>query len=201
MTEKDIPRFNRSGLSYPGEKRRIAVIGLGNILFSDEGVGVHAAAELSRRFTFSPVIDIVDGGTLGLDLLPFFQDRDRILIIDAVDFVKSPGYMACLQRDKIRSVLNPKLSVHHIGLSDLLFAAQLTRTQPLDLCLVGIQPQSLALGMRMTNAIGQAVGTLVEMAVNKLEEWNVIACKITEPSCSASAEKYLPILPPAVFKI
>jgi hydrogenase maturation protease len=99
-----IPPLSRAHFELQ-ERERIAVLGLGNILLSDEGLGVHAAAALARYYTFSPPIDILDGGTLGLDLLPFFQARDRILIIDAVNFGKPPGYLAAFKGAEIPRVL------------------------------------------------------------------------------------------------
>jgi len=155
------------------KERKIAVLGLGNILLSDEGVGVHAANALKSRFTFSPLVDIIDGGTMGLDLLPLFQERDRILIIDAVDFRKSPGHTGTVEGDAVSSVLNTKLSVHHIGLADLLFTAKLTRETPLELCLVGIQPESLDTGLDLTDCVQNKLSVIIDLAVRKLKEWNV----------------------------
>ena len=173
MVEETIPRFDVSGLSYPGEKSRIAVLGLGNILLSDEGVGPRAAAALSEGYIFSPSVDIIDGGTMGLDLLPLFQDRDRILIIDAVDFCKSPGHFELINGNAIPAVLNSKLSVHHIGLSDLLLATLLTRETPLDLCLVGIQPQSLQMSLVLTGEVRNSFDAVLGLVVEKLKEWKI----------------------------
>lgn len=165
------------GSTFPGraDRERVTVLGLGNILLSDEGVGVYAAAALSERFIFSPSVDIIDGGTMGLDLLPLFQDRDRILIIDAVDFGKDPGHIGIVEGDAIRSVLNTKLSVHHIGLADLLFTAKLTREDPLELCLIGIQPHSLETGVNMTAHISGQFDNILKIIVHKLKQWNVVS--------------------------
>jgi hydrogenase maturation protease len=152
---------------------RIVVLGLGNILLSDEGVGVHAATALKERFSFTPSIDIIDGGTMGLDLLPLFQERDRILIIDAVDFRKSPGHTGTVEGDAIAAVLNTKLSAHHIGLADLLFTAKLTRETPFELHLVGIQPDSFEVGLALTNRVQHKLDIIIEMAVRKLRDWNI----------------------------
>jgi hydrogenase maturation protease len=152
---------------------RIVVLGLGNILLSDEGVGVHAVTALKERFTFSPSIDIVDGGTMGLDLLPIFQERDRILIIDAADFRKPSGYVGTVEGDSIAAVLNAKLSVHHIGLADLLFTAKLTRETPLELHLVGIQPHSLDVGITLSDQVKSKLDMIIELTVRKLKAWNV----------------------------
>jgi hydrogenase maturation protease len=159
---------------------RVTVLGLGNILLSDEGVGVHALNTLQSRYVCPPSVEFIDGGTMGLDLLPLFQARDRILIIDAVDFGKAPGHVGTLEGDKIPSVLISKLSVHHIGLSDVLFAAKLMRETPLDVCLVGIQPKELDVGLDMTPEIRVKLDTLIELVLQKLKEWN-IECVLRSP--------------------
>jgi hydrogenase maturation protease len=151
----------------------IALIGLGNILLRDEGVGVHAANTIKQRYTFSPYVEIIDGGTMGLDLLPIFEGRDKVLIIDAVDFGREPGHIGMIENDDIPSVLNSKLSVHHINLSDVLFAAKLMDISPSEICLIGIQPQSLDVGLDMTGEIKGKIETLIDAVIGKLKEWNV----------------------------
>ncbi len=152
---------------------RVAILGLGNILLSDEGVGVHTINVIKERYVFFPAVDIIDGGTMGLDLLPIFQDSDRILIIDAVDLRKPVGFVAVIEGDDIPSVLNAKLSVHHIGLSDLLFTAKLTRAAPSEVCLIGIQPKSLEAGLDMTEQIRVQLDNIISLAVKRLTAWGV----------------------------
>lgn len=151
----------------------IAIIGLGNILLKDEGVGVHVANTIKQRYTFSPHVEIIDGGTMGLDLLPFFEGRDKVLIVDAVDFGRDPGHIGIIENDGILSVLNSKLSVHHINLSDVLFAAKLMDISPSEICLIGIQPQSLGVGLDMTEGIKEKIDILIDLTIGKLKEWNV----------------------------
>ncbi len=151
---------------------RVVVLGLGNLLFSDEGVGVHAVAAL-RRFTFDPQIDLIDGGTMGLDLLPFFQDRDRILIIDAAHLGKQPGWVEILDGDAIRSVLNPKLSVHHVGLADLLIASQFIRERQPHVLLIGIQPESLCMSVNLSDTVAAKLDLILGTVVGKLKEWGI----------------------------
>lgn len=149
-----------------------ALIGLGNILLRDEGVGVHVVNAVKGRYDFSPELEIVDGGTMGLDLLPHFQVHDRILIVDAVDFGREPGYVMTVEDEAIPSVLNPKLSVHHIGLSDILLAARFVRESPVKTALVGIQPGSMDVGLDMTALIQDKMEQLIGLVVQKLEDWN-----------------------------
>ena len=174
----------RPVVSDDNDAGRVVVLGLGNILLSDEGVGVHAVNALIKQYIFTPPVEFIDGGTMGLDLLPLFQSRDRLLIIDAVDFGKAPGHIGVLEGDKIPSVLNPKLSAHHIGLSDILFAAKLMRETPPEVRLIGIQPKSLETGLDMTPEIQVKLNTLIDLVLQKLKEWN-IECVLQSPQKSS----------------
>ena len=162
------------------ERDRVLVLGLGNILLTDEGVGVHAVTALKKEYRFLPEIDFVDGGTMGLDLLPLFQDRDRILIIDAVDFNKPAGHIAALDCAAIPSVLNAKLSTHHIGLSDLLVASSFTRESPPGVRLVGIQPHSLAMGIGLSPEIGSRWDALLSVVISRLADWGIRSDRLSD---------------------
>jgi hydrogenase maturation protease len=155
-------------------------LGLGNILLKDEGVGVHAVNAIKGRYSFPPDVEVIDGGTLGLDLLPLIEKRDRLLFVDAVDFGKEPGYIGIVDDDAIPSTLLAKMSVHHIGLSDVLFAAKLLDIKPVKIRLVGIQPLSLEVGLEMTDCISGKLEEVIAMVINTLKEWNV-ECALRSP--------------------
>ncbi|MCL5062212.1 MAG: HyaD/HybD family hydrogenase maturation endopeptidase [Nitrospirae bacterium] len=150
------------------------------MLLRDEGVGVHVTNTIKQRYTFSPEVEIIDGGTMGLDLLPLFEGRDKILIVDAVDFAREAGYIGIIKDNDIPSALNSKLSVHHIGLSDVLFSAKLMGISPSEICLIGIQPKSLDVGLDMTEEIMEKIDTLIDLIIGKLKEWN-IECALLSP--------------------
>lgn len=158
----------------------ISVIGLGNILLRDEGVGVHVINTIKGRYTLPPEVEIIDGGTLGLDLLPLIEGKDKLLIVDAVDFRKEPGFIGVIEDDDIPSTLFAKLSVHHIGLSDVLFAAKLLDIKPSKIRLIGIQPQSLDVGLDMTDCINERIENLIDLIITTLKEWNV-ECVLLSP--------------------
>ncbi len=147
------------------------VIGLGNILLSDDGVGVHVARLLKETYRFTPRLDTVDGGTLGLDLLTLFDRGDKILFVDAVDFGREPGFLGEIEGDDIHYFLQSTFSVHDIGFSDLLFAAKWVDRQPRKVSLFGIQPESLAMGLEMTGTIRNKIAELTGRIVQKLETW------------------------------
>jgi hydrogenase maturation protease len=163
----------------------ISVIGLGNILLKDEGVGVHAINAIKDRYALSPEVEIIDGGTLGLDLLHFIEGKDKLLLIDAVDFKKEPGHIDVLEDDDIPATLFSKLSVHHIGLSDVLFAAKLKGVLPSKIRLIGIQPQSIRVGLEMTDCVAGKIERVIALIIKILKEWN-IECALLSPQRSSA---------------
>ncbi len=154
----------------------VVVLGLGNILMEDEGIGVHVANHLEKTYQFTPEIEIVDGGTSGLDLLPFFGPEKSILIIDAVNFNMEPGTVASLEDDAILAQLDPKISLHHLGLSDLISVSELLDKKPERMTLLGIQPESMEhLDLEMTGTIKGVFDKVVSNALRILREWGIEA--------------------------
>jgi len=154
-------------------RNSIAVIGLGNILLQDEGVGVHAVEALKKNYDFPDGVRLIDGGTLGLDLLPLIEGVEKILFVDAMDLKKEPGSIAVIEDQEIPSLLEPKLSLHHVGLSDLLFASRFMGNQPAKMALVGIQPETMEIGLDLSPAIIHRFEELLETVVGKLREWGL----------------------------
>ncbi len=170
---------------------KIAILGIGNILLSDEGVGVRAIDKLKAEYEFPENVRLIDGGTMGLDLLPFFEGNEKVLIIDAVNFKKDPGTIDIIEGDKIPGFLTSKLSVHQIGLPDLLFAARLMEITPPQMCLIGIQPKSMDTGTELSEEIKDKLETLVERVIQKLKEWEIEA--VPKKTQSLKHEKFLKI--------
>lgn len=146
------------------------VLGLGNILMMDEGFGVHVVEALRSNYSFSPAIDIIDGGTAGLDLLPYIEGRENVIFIDAVNFRREPGFVAMLQDSEIPSALQAKLSVHHIGLPDLIFALRLMDKMPKSMTLIGVQPACFDSQIGLSDILKAQVPTALQMTINKLKE-------------------------------
>ena len=128
---------------------KIAVLGVGNILLTDEGIGVYAVEALRKGFSIPENVKLIDGWTMGLDLVPFIEGMDKALIIDAVDIKREPGATVVIEEKDIHSFLHTKLSVHQIGLPDLLIALKLLNTAPKELCLIGMQPKCMSVGLAM----------------------------------------------------
>jgi hydrogenase maturation protease len=152
---------------------KITIIGLGNILMQDEGVGVQAVRALEARYELPPELEVVDGGTSGLDLLPFIEGRDRVLFVDAVNFHREPGYIGIMENQEIPACFPPKGSLHHLGLMDILATAQLLEIAPREICLIGIQPQIIALGLELGELMQEKMAALLGKITAKLEEWGL----------------------------
>ncbi len=150
---------------------KVTLIGLGNILMRDEGVGVHAARYIEANFEIPPGLEVVDGGTAGLDLLPYIENRDRVLIVDAVNFRKEPGYIGVLMNQEIPALFAKKDSLHHLGLMDVLAAAQLLGVAPKEICLIGIQPRAIETGLDLTDTIQARLSALVARIMAQLQAW------------------------------
>lgn len=154
-------------------RSRIALIGLGNILLRDEGVGVHALRALEKKYDFPAEVRLIDGGTLGLDLLHLIEGMEKILFVDALDLKKEPGAIAVIEDREIPSLLEPKLSLHHVGLSDLLFASAFLGTRPAEIVLVGIQPETMEIGIELSETIQGRFDRLLETVLEKIREWGL----------------------------
>lgn len=153
---------------------KVTLIGLGNLLMRDEGVGIHAVRALEERYELPPELEVVDGGTAGLDLLPYIEGRDLVLVVDAVNFGQAPGFIGVLENQEIPALFASKDSLHHLGLMDVLAAAQLLEVTPREICLIGVQPLSLEIGLELSELLNGKLGLLLDRIVSKLQEWGFI---------------------------
>lgn len=149
----------------------VLVLGIGNAVMSDDAFGVRVATELQRRFSFPPGVEIVDGGTLGLDLLPRFEGVERLLIIDALDMDAAPGAVFRLVGDEVPRAFAGKLSVHQMGVQDLLAVAELQGNLPTELVIWGVQSGSIEMSLELTPQVAAAVAPVVEGVLGELEAW------------------------------
>lgn len=129
------------------------ILGVGNILLGDEGVGVRIAQALENRPDILPHFDVIDGGTSGMELLDDMANRDHIIIIDAVIANKKPGEIIVLHDEKVPTFFSRKISPHQLGICDVLSALKLTDEFPKNLCLIGIQPETLNPQMALSETI------------------------------------------------
>jgi len=149
------------------------VLGIGNVLLRDEGVGVVVARRIeaareSGDMVIPPDTRVVDGGTLGLDLLPMIEDADQVVMIDAVDLGQAPGTVSILRDETVQAALSGHVSPHQIGVGDLVAAARLMGIMPPRLTLVGIQPGEIAIGLELTEPVAAAVDVAIDLVRREL---------------------------------
>ncbi|RMG03601.1 MAG: hydrogenase maturation protease [Nitrospirae bacterium] len=152
---------------------QIAIIGIGNILMSDDGAGIFALQELEKRYHWPENIELIDGGTKGLELLPFVEGKDKILFIDAVNFNKEPGFVGELDKHQIPDHFATKLSVHQIALPDLIGAGRLMGTLTEEIHLVGIQPAYIETGYGLTEKVRENFSVFIEKILERLKIWGI----------------------------
>ena len=151
------------------------VLGLGNILLQDEGVGVRVVERLMERYMFPEEVEVLDGGVRGLALMPYLEGVSRLLIIDAVRAGKEPGTLVRLAGDEIPAVLSPKISPHQEGLADLLWVAKIAGPCPDEIVLWGVEPAQMETGLELSPPIAAQVDTLVRKVVDELANWGLEA--------------------------
>jgi len=157
----------------------VLVLGIGNLLLEDEGVGPRAIEELSRRYRFSPEVQLLEGGTAGFSLLPRIIEADRLLVLDAIQAGEPPGSLLALDGNSLPAACGKKLSPHQIGLGDVLAVARLYGG-PKEIAVLGVEPQSLNLGIGLSSRVAQALEKLIEAVIHQLAGWGVRAERLTE---------------------
>ncbi len=149
----------------------MAVLGIGNLVHEDDGVGIHAINRLQRDPRVPPGVVLVDGGTQGLSLLPHIAGCSRLLVVDAVDAGQPPGSLLCF-KGKALDGLPGKASVHQLGFADLMSAMYLLGNSPEEVVVLGVQPLSTEWVTELTPAVRNALGPLVDAVVAQLVHWS-----------------------------
>ncbi|MGD2041184.1 MAG: HyaD/HybD family hydrogenase maturation endopeptidase [Anaerolineae bacterium] len=162
------------------------VLGLGNILLGDEGVGVRVAEYLLERYDFPEEVRVMDGGTLGLDLLPYVEDASRLLVVDAVQARQPPGTLVRLTRDEIPLFLDAAMvSPHQEGLHDLLAVAALKGYLPDEVIFWGVQIEDLGVGLELSRPVAAQVETLAHKVLEELAQWEIYPTAKGEATAAA----------------
>lgn len=144
------------------------ILGVGNLLLSDDGVGVHAIQQLQAEYTLPAEVQVVDGGTCGLDLLQFLEGIDHLVIVDAAHLGKPPGTIARMEGDQVPAYLALKTSPHEIGLPELMFTAKLIDIYPQHVVVLGVQPESIETAVGLTPAVAARLDELVTMLAEEV---------------------------------
>ena len=163
-----------------GDHPRTVVLGLGNMLMADDGVGLAALARLEEEWFVPREVELVDGGTWGMNLLPVIERADRVLILDAIDLGDPPGTLIRLEGDEIPRFLGQKLSPHQIDLREVLALAELRGTLPGQVITLGIQPERVELSTTFSPPVAARLDQLVHLAAEILFDWGIGVCRWSE---------------------
>lgn len=148
---------------------RIVVLGVGNILLSDEGVGVRAIQRLGREYDLPPEVSLIDGGTSAMELLDDLAGLELLVIVDAVRSGQRPGHLLRLADAEIPALFRTKLSPHQVGLPEVLATLILTEEAPKRTVLFGVEPASLATGLELTPPVAAQLPHLVLAIASELK--------------------------------
>lgn len=152
----------------------VIILGIGNSLLSDEGVGIHAIRHLETHHSDSPGVRYIDGGTIGFPLAAEISQSDSLIVIDASELNADAGEVALFEGELMDSFLGSqrKSSVHEVGLRDLLSTSQLLDELPKNRALLGIQPEMVDWGETPTDAVAAAIPKACDMALELVERWS-----------------------------
>ncbi len=166
-------------------KERIIILGVGNILLTDEGVGVRVVEEMRRRYYFPENVRLVDGGTQGLWLMPTIQEADHLIVIDAVLGGGEPGTLYRLERADLPKGLRIKQSAHDSDLVEALNLCSLIDAEPKSCVVIGIEPQVITeFSMELTGTVASRMDQIIDRVVVELTNLGVRPEK-KELKCSA----------------
>lgn len=149
---------------------RIVVLGVGNILLSDEGIGVRTVEKLMRDYVLPPEVEVIDGGTSAMEMLEDLGHADHLIIVDAVRSGKPPATIVRMAGAEVPVFFRTKLSPHQVGLSDVLATLVLMGEQPGTTTVIGIEPESLALGMELTPVVARQLPQVVGWVKSELNQ-------------------------------
>ncbi len=153
-------------------RREVLVLGIGNLLWADEGFGVRAVEALNQTFRFPDGVELVDGGTLGLNLLPYVETSRCVLVFDAIDFGLAPGELKVLRDDEVPAWGARKMSPHQNGFNDVLALAHLHGAAPERIVAIGVQPQTLDdFGGSLTAPVRARLREAVALGAQELARW------------------------------
>lgn len=161
----------------------IVVLGIGNLLWADEGFGVRCIEALQQRYEFAPQVQLIDGGTQGLYLIQHVQAASKLLIFDAIDYGLVPGELKTVENDEVPRFMGAKkMSLHQTGFQEVLMLALLTEQYPAEVLLIGCQPEELEdYGGSLRPVVREAMEDALALGVDALRRWGARPVPRTRP--------------------
>ena len=152
----------------------ITVLGIGNIVLRDEGFGVRVVEYLDRHYVFPEQVQLVDGGTLGIELMQYVTDTKKLLVIDSINGGDVPGKVFRFHNDAVMEHFQDKLSAHEVGIQDVLAALSVTGRKIPEVVVIGAQPYDLEAGVELSVDMAALLEPMAEQALKELAAWGVV---------------------------
>jgi hydrogenase maturation protease len=153
----------------------VLVLGIGNVLMMDDSIGVRTVEELGRRYCFSGDVELLDGGTSGMELLSYIGGRDHLIIVDALKSGLEPGTVVRVEGEDVPARFLTRISPHQLGLSDVLAAATVSGSLPKNMVLFGVEPKTVELGLGLSDEVRSSFEKLL---LTVREELIRIGCEV-----------------------
>ena len=160
----------------------VLMLGMGNLLLEDEGLGVRALEILQQRYEIPPEVELLDGGTTGMGLLDDISGREHLIVLDAVQTGDPPGTLVRLAGDDVPVYFSMRISPHQLGLSDVLATLELSGEKPAEVVVLGLVPQSLEMSLELSELISGKLVDLTGAAVRELERLGYPLGPTAEPA-------------------
>ena len=151
----------------------ITVLGIGNILLSDEGLGVVAVKKFSEEYEYPESVKVMDGGTLGIDLMYFLEGTEKLLVVDAVAGGKPPGTLYKIKNEEVKKYFRNKVSMHELGFQEVMALMELRGFPIKEIVILGLEPKSLATSLELSPEVEERIPLLVEEIAKQLRDWGV----------------------------
>lgn len=154
---------------------QLLILGIGNILWADEGFGVRCVEAMDAAYQFGDDVTVMDGGTQGLYLLPYLEDARRLIVFDAVDYGMKPGEMVIAKDEDVPRFMGvKKMSLHQTGFQEVISCASLAGRLPESMILIGVQPEQLEdFGGSLRDVIKAQIPHALETALEQIRQWGI----------------------------
>ncbi len=149
----------------------ISIVGVGNTVMQDDGFGVRVAEYLQEHTDYPDFVQILDGGTLGMDLMPYIADSKKLLLIDAINIDAPVGSYHSFTGDELNAYFKNKISVHDLGINDMLAVLKLTDNPVEEVIVIGVKPDIVSLGVDLTEKIAAKIPMVAKEAKKIVDRW------------------------------
>ena len=163
----------KSSLDNVLYKNEVTILGIGNVILRDEGFGVRVAEYLDKHYEFPESVQIVDGGTLGIELTQYVTGTEKLLVIDSINGGAEPGTTFRFHNDDVMEHFQDKLSAHEVGIQDVLGLLMVTGHKIPDVVVIGAQPYDVEAGVELSDGMMELLPQMVEQALAELKNWGI----------------------------